>query len=113
MLGCSRKKRFVVTTDTLSPLVPRSVGLSTVLRVLASRLIVAVTSNVLERVLIITIVTALTRLVKPEWKVACSRVSQGAHQEKAQSKPRRGGVQFRVHEKRCSLIPFKAKGPSI
>jgi hypothetical protein len=41
---------------------------------LASRLSAIVTPNVLERVLHVTILTVMTRLAKPEIKVACRTV---------------------------------------
>jgi hypothetical protein len=61
------------------------VGLLTVLNELAPRLYATVIPNVLECVLRVIIVFALTRLAKPEWKVASRIINQGAPQERTQS----------------------------
>jgi hypothetical protein len=49
------------------------------------RLCEVVAPNVQERVLLVTFSTSLARLAKPELKVACRTVDQGAPQERTQS----------------------------
>jgi hypothetical protein len=52
---------------------------------LAFRISATVTPSVQECVLLVTILIALTRLAKPEWKVACWRACQVALEERTES----------------------------
>jgi hypothetical protein len=68
LFGCPRKKRFVVTTYTLSPLTKYG-AVGGFERACTSSLCGGNTEQ--ERVLHVTVLAALTRLAKPELNVAC------------------------------------------